>query len=106
MGVRQRARYKFNRMIREWYRQMLIPRCVHCGHIFFTKHNLSVDHVIPLSKGGNNNKGNLVPACIDCNRKRGNNKVALKYYKFFNMKEKTNDRDPVIVSNDEDRDRV
>jgi len=88
MGVRQKARQKFNRMIRGWYKQMLIPRCVHCGHIFFSKENLSVDHIVPLSRGGKNYKENLVPACIDCNCKRGNKLAMMKYYKFFNLRER------------------
>lgn len=87
MGVRQKARYKFNRMIRGWYSQMLIPRCVHCGHVFFTKENLSVDHVIPLSRGGKNHKTNFVPACIDCNCKRGNTVANFKYKKYLNLKD-------------------
>lgn len=31
----------------------------------------SVDHVIPLARGGTNYEGNLTPACIRCNSSRG-----------------------------------
>ncbi len=31
-----------------------------------------VDHSIPLSKGGTDHLNNLVPACIPCNREKGN----------------------------------
>lgn len=38
--------------------------CCYCGN---TK-NLSLDHVIPKVKGGNDTKSNLVCACTSCNR--------------------------------------
>jgi 5-methylcytosine-specific restriction endonuclease McrA len=27
-----------------------------------------MDHIVPLARGGNSTQGNIVPACIDCNR--------------------------------------
>ena len=38
---------------------------------------LEVDHIIPVSKGGDNDISNLITACFDCNRgkrdkKKGN----------------------------------
>lgn len=33
--------------------------------------NLTVDHVVPLFRGGSNLEDNLVPACHDCNKERG-----------------------------------
>jgi 5-methylcytosine-specific restriction endonuclease McrA len=32
----------------------------------------SVDHVVPVSRGGDPNRGELVAACWGCNRSRGN----------------------------------
>jgi 5-methylcytosine-specific restriction protein A len=29
-----------------------------------------MDHVVPLTRGGKSTKGNLVPACKDCNNKK------------------------------------
>ncbi|WP_203620386.1 HNH endonuclease [Streptomyces sp. SID8499] len=31
----------------------------------------TVDHVIPLSRGGQHAEGNLVPACKSCNSSKG-----------------------------------
>lgn len=31
---------------------------------------LTMDHVVPLSRGGKSTKGNVVPACKDCNTKK------------------------------------
>lgn len=43
-------------------------QCVFCGTI----HNLTIDHKIPLSKGGANNEDNLQTLCKDCNHAKGN----------------------------------
>jgi 5-methylcytosine-specific restriction endonuclease McrA len=42
-------------------------RCHYCG----AKTTLTMDHVIPLSKGGKHIKENIVPACLPCNLKKG-----------------------------------
>jgi 5-methylcytosine-specific restriction endonuclease McrA len=39
--------------------------CYLCGQIA-----KGIDHIIPLSKGGNHSIGNLAPCCISCNRKK------------------------------------
>lgn len=38
-------------------------RCVYCG----LKLPLTMDHLIPISKGGEHSKSNIVPACKPCN---------------------------------------
>lgn len=42
--------------------------CVYCG----THKDLTIDHVIPRSKGGIDSWENLVTACHSCNSKKGN----------------------------------
>lgn len=41
-------------------------RCVYCD-VVLTKDNRSMDHKIPLVRGGTNEIANLVPACFICN---------------------------------------
>ncbi|MCO5576888.1 hypothetical protein L7F22_030709 [Adiantum nelumboides] len=43
-------------------------RCQYCGD----HDNLTLDHVIPVSRGGEWTWQNLVTACTDCNSKKGN----------------------------------
>lgn len=43
-------------------------KCVYCGQ----KENLTVDHIIPSSRGGGNDFSNLVCCCVACNSKKGN----------------------------------
>ena len=42
--------------------------CQYCG----TRSNLTVDHVIPRSKGGDSSWENIVASCAPCNRRKGN----------------------------------
>lgn len=44
--------------------------CQYCGETP-GRHLLTVDHVIPRSRGGRHDWGNLVTACTRCNQKKG-----------------------------------
>ena len=41
--------------------------CQYCG----SRSNLTVDHVIPRSKGGSSSWDNIVASCAPCNRRKG-----------------------------------
>jgi len=45
--------------------------CKHCGEEF-SRHQLELDHIKPISTGGNNAIENLQTLCRTCNRKKGN----------------------------------
>jgi 5-methylcytosine-specific restriction endonuclease McrA len=42
--------------------------CQYCGH---ERGNLTVDHVVPRSKGGSSSWDNIVTCCAPCNRRKG-----------------------------------
>jgi 5-methylcytosine-specific restriction endonuclease McrA len=42
--------------------------CQYCGS---TRGGLTVDHVIPRSKGGSSSWDNIVACCVPCNRRKG-----------------------------------
>lgn len=46
-------------------------KCLECG----AKDNLTVDHIVPLSRGGTNYFANLQTLCKNCNSKKGNHYV-------------------------------
>ena len=50
----------------EWraIKAQYLGRCAYCGEI---PRVMTQDHVIPLSKGGNHTRSNVVPACHPCN---------------------------------------
>ena len=61
---RQKARALRN--TRWWQQKTSSGTCHYCGRKVGIK-NLTMDHVIPLSRGGRSTKGNLVPCCKQCN---------------------------------------
>lgn len=42
--------------------------CVWCGRLSARG---TIEHVIPVAKGGRNHAGNVVGACVECNTRRG-----------------------------------
>lgn len=50
--------------VQEMYRQT--PKCPYC----WTNKSDTIDHVIPLSRGGTNNPDNLIAICRSCNSKK------------------------------------
>ena len=46
-------------------------KCAYCGKKLIDSFDTTRDHIIPLSKGGDNTKENIVPACRSCNCKKG-----------------------------------
>lgn len=44
--------------------------CQYCGHRFDSE-NLTFDHVIPATRGGDKSWENIVTCCFRCNRKKG-----------------------------------
>src|SRR6185436_1774352 len=45
--------------------------CQYCGHVF-NPAELTLDHVMPRSRGGHSNWDNLVACCKRCNNRKGN----------------------------------
>jgi 5-methylcytosine-specific restriction endonuclease McrA len=53
-----------------WWKQRLdMGICHYCGRKFKPE-ELTMDHVVPLARGGTSTKGNVVPACKECNSKK------------------------------------
>lgn len=73
---------KTERKGQNWSKRMrrkLLKRsrlCFYCKKLL-TPQTITVDHSIPLSRGGSNEFDNLVGACEHCNRLKGN-KIILK----------------------------
>ncbi len=51
-------------------------RCAYCGESFSETNPATRDHVIPVSRGGDHEIGNLRPACRRCNSKKNNRDLA------------------------------
>jgi 5-methylcytosine-specific restriction endonuclease McrA len=45
-------------------------RCQYCGKVY-QQRELNLDHIVPISRGGNSRWENVVCACIECNTRKG-----------------------------------
>ena len=54
---------------RWWYERTQKGICYHCDKIFPPK-ELTMDHLVPLVRGGKTGKNNVVPSCKQCNSKK------------------------------------
>lgn len=66
---RERRKAKALRSSQWWKRKRSKGICYHCGEKF-SPGELTMDHVVPIIRGGKSTKGNLVPSCKKCNTRR------------------------------------
>lgn len=52
-----------------WYRRVNAGLCHYCGRDV-GRANLTMDHVVPLSRGGKSTRGNIVACCKECNSRK------------------------------------
>lgn len=52
-----------------WKQQLGKSKCYHCEQRF-SPTELTMDHLIPIARGGLTNKKNCVPSCKTCNTQR------------------------------------
>jgi 5-methylcytosine-specific restriction protein A len=57
----------------QWWKKKTAAGICHYCRRRFAPDELTMDHIVPLSRGGKSNKGNVVPSCRECNYKK-------KYY--------------------------
>jgi len=66
---RERQKASELRKSQWWKRRLAKGVCYYCGSQITPK-ELTMDHIVPVSRGGRSTKGNLVPCCKDCNNKK------------------------------------
>jgi 5-methylcytosine-specific restriction protein A len=54
----------------EWWKRKRASGLCHYCQQQFPPRELTMDHLIPLVRGGKSTKGNIVPACKECNNKK------------------------------------
>lgn len=66
---RERAKARELRKTRWWQQKTASGICYYCGS-YVAHRELTMDHLVPLARGGRSTKDNLVPSCKDCNTKK------------------------------------
>jgi 5-methylcytosine-specific restriction endonuclease McrA len=66
---REKARARELRQSAWWKRRTAAGICHYCRRAVGTR-ALTLDHVVPLIRGGRSVRGNMVASCKDCNSKK------------------------------------
>jgi 5-methylcytosine-specific restriction enzyme A len=65
----EKAKARILRKSRWWQQKTASGSCYYCRQkVAFQE--LTMDHLVPLARGGRSTKENLVPACKSCNNKK------------------------------------
>lgn len=67
---RERAKAKDLRGTQWWRQQLGKGVCYHCEESF-SRESLTMDHLIPIVRGGASSKSNVVVSCKSCNSAKG-----------------------------------
>ena len=63
---RERNKARELRQSQWWKRKLAKGRCHYCGRSA-PPADLTMDHIVPVARGGRSTKGNVVPCCKACN---------------------------------------
>jgi len=66
---REKEKARVLRKSRWWQQKIAKGECNYCGRRF-PAGELTMDHVVPLIRGGKTTKGNVAPVCKECNTKK------------------------------------
>ncbi|MDE0030822.1 MAG: HNH endonuclease [Deltaproteobacteria bacterium] len=66
---RERRKARELRDSQWWKNRTSQGLCAHCGERFPAR-ELTMDHLVPIIRGGKSTKGNVVPSCKSCNTAR------------------------------------
>jgi 5-methylcytosine-specific restriction endonuclease McrA len=67
--AREREKARLLRKTAWWRRRVQRGTCAYCGERV-PPSALTMDHVVPVSRGGRSVKGNVVAACKECNTRK------------------------------------
>ena len=63
---KEKAKARELRQTQWWQNRLSAGVCHYCGKTFDPK-ELTLDHIVPVARGGKSTRGNVVPACKTCN---------------------------------------
>lgn len=64
--AREKAKARELKQSQWWKRRRSSGQCHYCGRVFPPR-DLTLDHVVPLIRGGKTTRSNVVPCCRECN---------------------------------------
>ncbi len=84
----QRQKARDIRKTQWWKRKCSEGRCYYCGRNVPPK-ELTMDHIVPVIRGGKSTKNNIVPACKECNSKKKHS-IPMEWEEYLEYVKKDN----------------
>jgi 5-methylcytosine-specific restriction protein A len=66
----ERKKIKEAKKTRWWQLKCSKKSCYYCEKTL-KQIEITMDHIIPIARGGKTQSGNVVPSCRDCNKNKG-----------------------------------
>ncbi|MES2613960.1 MAG: HNH endonuclease [Bdellovibrionota bacterium] len=67
---KEKSKVRAAKKSRWWQQKCSSGLCYYCKNKFPVK-ELTLDHIVPLARGGTTTPGNVVAACLSCNKNKG-----------------------------------
>jgi len=83
---RERDKSRELRRSRWWQNKIALGVCHWCSCCFLPD-ELTMDHIIPVSRGGKASRNNVVPSCKECNNKK-KYLLPIEWEEYLNRQEK------------------
>ncbi len=84
---RERDKARDLRRSQWWQNRIAGGLCYYCGCKVAPK-DLTLDHVLPLTRGGRSTRGNCVPACKECNNRK-KHLLPVEWQEYLERQEKS-----------------
>lgn len=82
--IKTTERVRFDPQVRSDVYHRCACRCAHCGAHLSYSSDFTIEHVIPIAKGGTNDEANLIALCETCNKAKGDDIIRpVDYYKHL-----------------------
>ena len=80
--ARERRKARELRSTQWWKNLKGRGQCYYCK-VTFHPSELTMDHIVPVIRGGKSTKGNIVPCCKECNNRK-KHMLPLEWEEFMN----------------------
>ncbi|MDE7169245.1 MAG: HNH endonuclease [Mucispirillum sp.] len=80
--AKEKAKAREMRKSRWWKDKVYKGECYYCGRVF-PPDEITMDHVVPLIRGGKSSKNNIVSACKECNNAK-KHKLPSEWEEYMN----------------------
>ncbi|HUV50172.1 MAG TPA: HNH endonuclease [Anaerolineae bacterium] len=86
---KERRKARELRVSQWWKRRCAKGICYYCDRAVSPK-ELTMDHIVPIGRGGRSTKSNVVPSCKGCNNKK-KQLLPMEWEQYLNDKQSGND---------------